>query len=147
MLSWFFDETSQVVQKAENDVRIYSKTYVQTYIDNFVAGKPNETYTNASFLIDKALKQISVKGKTVLVIGTMTPWVEAVILSKNPSKVMTLEYATAKSEYPGLEFITPLEFRKRYKEGKLPLFDIIVTYSSVEHSGLVDYWSTNYREG
>ena len=30
----------------------------------------------------QALKQISVKGKTVLVIGTMTPWVEAVILSK-----------------------------------------------------------------
>ena len=25
------DETSQVVQKAENDVRIYSKSYVQTY--------------------------------------------------------------------------------------------------------------------
>ena len=30
----------------------------------------------------QALKQISVSGKTVLVIGTMTPWVEAVILSK-----------------------------------------------------------------
>ena len=30
---------------------------------------------------------------------------------RKPLKVLTLEYATARSEYPGLEFITPLEFR------------------------------------
>ena len=31
-------------------------------------------------------------GKTILVIGTQNPWVEAVLLSKKPKKVVTLEY-------------------------------------------------------
>ena len=31
------------------------------------------------------------------------------------------------------------EFRQMYKEKKLPLFDVIFTYSSVEHSGLGEY--------
>ena len=32
------------------------------------------------------------------------------------------------------------EFRQMYKEKKLPLFDVIFTYSSVEHSGLGEYY-------
>ncbi|XP_023340253.1 uncharacterized protein LOC111710405 [Eurytemora carolleeae] len=139
IVSSFFDETSQVVQQEANDVRIYTKSFVQSYVDGFVAGTPNDTYPGASEMINQALSKIEVKEKTVLIIGTMTPWVEAVIISKQPSQVMTLEYATSKSEYPGLEFVTPLVFRQMYKEGKLPVFDIIVTYSSVEHSGLGRY--------
>ena len=77
---------------------------------------------------------------------------------------MTLEYGMFNSEHPTLEFITPLVFRlvyilttlmrykrkfvffnylqtdslfrQRYKEGTLPIFDIIISYSSLEHSGL-----------
>jgi hypothetical protein len=35
------------------------------------------------------------------------------------------------------------EFRQLYKEKKLPLFDVIFTYSSVEHSGLGNFCSFN----
>ena len=62
---------------------------------------------------------------------------------------MTLEYGHYKSEYPGLEWVRPHQFRQLYQvshrglsphldyqEGKLPLFDFIFSYSSVEHSGL-----------
>ena len=31
-------------------------------------------------------------GKKVLVIGTQDPWVEAILLTKSPQKVVTLEY-------------------------------------------------------
>jgi hypothetical protein len=32
------------------------------------------------------------------------------------------------------------EFRQLHKQKKLPLFDVIFTYSSVEHSGLGKSW-------
>ena len=39
-----------------------------------------------------AADYINVTGLTILVIGTQEPWLEAVLLSKNPKKVVTLEY-------------------------------------------------------
>ena len=40
----------------------------------------------------QAADYINVTGKTILVVGTQDPWLEAVLLSKNPKKVVTLEY-------------------------------------------------------
>ena len=94
--------------------------------------------------------------KIVLVIGTQTPWVEAVLLSKKPRKVMTLEYghylryiasmplsisylSLFISEYPGFSFIRPDEFRARFLDGTLDTFDAIFSYSSIEHSGLGEF--------
>ena len=44
------------------------------------------------FLLFQAADYVNVTGKTILVVGTQDPWLEAVLLSKNPSKVVTLEY-------------------------------------------------------
>ena len=44
------------------------------------------------FLLMQAADYINVTGKTILVVGTQDPWLEAVLLSKNPKKVVTLEY-------------------------------------------------------
>ena len=40
----------------------------------------------------QAADHINVTGLTILVVGTQNPWLEAVLLSKNPKKVVTLEY-------------------------------------------------------
>ena len=40
----------------------------------------------------QAADYINVTGKTILVVGTQDPWLEAVLLSKSPKKVVTLEY-------------------------------------------------------
>ena len=40
----------------------------------------------------KAADFINVTGKKVLVIGTQHPWVEAILLTKKPQKIVTLEY-------------------------------------------------------
>ena len=104
----------------------------------------------------QAADYINVTNKTVLVIGTQTPWVEAVLLSKKPRKVVTLEYgyylryiahaqlcisrpSSLISEYPGFSFIRPDEFRARYLDGTLDTFDAIFSYSSIEHSGLGEF--------
>ena len=40
----------------------------------------------------KAADFINVTGKKVLVIGSQAPWVEAILLTKNPEKIVTVEY-------------------------------------------------------
>ena len=80
-----------------------------------------------------------VKNGRVLVIGSENPWVEAAVLSVGASEVVTLEYGKIVSEHPSIKTMTPDQFKKAYLAGTLGLFDAIVTFSSVEHSGLGRY--------
>ena len=38
---------------------------------------------------------------------------------------MTLEYASMESQYPGLSFIQPAEFREKFLNGSLEQFDAV----------------------
>ena len=40
------------------------------------------------------------------------------------------------SEHPHWTFIRPKEFQEKYLDGTLETFDIVFSFSSVEHSGL-----------
>jgi len=133
---YFFDDSMSGSGRSEY---VFSKSAVQKYIDAFISGSPYDTYIHASEEMSKAADQLNLKGKNILVIGTQSPWLEAIILTKSPKYVLTLEYGKFRSEYPGLEFIQPDQFRKRYISGKLPKFDFVFTFSSVEHSGLGRY--------
>lgn len=140
MSPWFIDEKHENGNGVDmEETFVFSQQDVQSFIDAFLAGQPRDNYGDGSNMINKAADAIGVEGKTVLVIGTQQPWVEAVLLTKNPKFVMTLEYGSFRSDYPNHEFVTPKIFRERYMKGELPEFDLIVTYSSVEHSGLGRY--------
>ena len=43
------------------------------------------------------------------------------------------------TDHPQIHTITPEELRKAYIKGKAPTFDAMITYSSLEHSGLGRY--------
>ena len=75
----------------------------------------------------------------VLVIGSENPWVEACVLEAGAREVVTLEYGEIVSEHPKIKTMVPSEFRQKYLNGTLGKFDGIVTFSSVEHSGLGRY--------
>merc|ERR1711971_15277 len=121
---------------------IFTQEEVQHYIDAVVSGTPIDTYHNGSNMVSAAADFINVTDKTVLVIGTQRPWLEAVLLSKNPRKVVTLEYGHYISEYPGFSFIRPDEFQAKFIAGTLDTFDAIFSFSSIEHSGLGRYGDT-----
>jgi len=113
-----------------------------------LAGHPVDSYAYTgqageavygSSLLEEALHQVGVAGLTVLVVGTMVPWVEAILLARGAARVVTLDYAYKISTHPSWEWIRPPEFRARFLAGQLPKFDRIVSYSSVEHSGLGRY--------
>jgi len=133
---WFLDNSGDGSGRSEY---VFSQSSVQSYVDAYKNGYPYDSYNGASVDVGKAIEGLSLEGANILVIGTQQPWLEAIILTKSPKYVLTLEYGKFRSEYPGLEFIQPDGFRKRYIDGSLPKFDYVFTFSSVEHSGLGRY--------
>ena len=75
----------------------------------------------------------------VLVIGSGSPWVEALCLYLGAAHVTTLEYGKLRTNHPQLSVYTPDEMRDLRARGALHQFSVIVTFSSVEHSGLGRY--------
>ena len=80
---------------------------------------------------------MQLKGKHVLVIGSETPWLESMLLTKGAKMVSTLEYKKLQSTHPQIQTLMPDEFDQLYWNGTR--FDALVTYSSLEHSGLGRY--------
>lgn len=85
-----------------------------------------------------AMQYVNVTGATVLVIGSEHPWIEACMLSLGARDVVTLEYGGIVSSHPHVHTLTPSKLRANCLDyiGK---FDTIVTYSSLEHSGIGRY--------
>ena len=73
-------------------------------------------------------------------IGTQVPWLEVILLEKGARHVTTLEYAPIENHHPNLTVILPNQMRDMYLNGTFRnanyQFDAIVTFSSLEHSGL-----------
>lgn len=80
-----------------------------------------------------------VKGGDILVIGSESPWVEACCLAAGAKTVTTLEYGLIRTTHPQVKTFTPEKMRKMFLNKSLGQFDAIVTFSSIEHSGLGRY--------
>lgn len=91
-----------------------------------------------SFLLQGLLQVPNLSTSSVLVIGSENPWVEACVLSAGVPNITTLEYGKIDSRHPQVRTVTPYEIRDRYAEF-FQSFDVIVTFSSVEHAGLGRY--------
>jgi hypothetical protein len=72
---------------------------------------------------------------TLQVIGSQTPWLEGILLSKGVRKITTFDYIKITSEHPLIETVTPLELIQMFFDGRAQ-FDVVISFSSLEHSGL-----------
>ena len=98
---------------------------------------PKIVYEIADLIEETMLE--NVRNKHVLVIGSDSPWIETILLAKGAAKITTLEYANITVEHPKITVIGPQKLKEIYNEKKEPIFDAVVSYSSVEHSGLGRY--------
>ncbi len=73
-----------------------------------------------------------------LIIGSLTPWVEALCLHFGAHHVTTVEYHPIVSTHPRIGTLHPYIMAQNYSR-HLQSFDFIVTFSSIEHSGLGRY--------
>ena len=76
----------------KTSAKVFSEHEIQSLIDKFKSKSLRGTYHDSASLVAEAADIVNVTDKTVLVIGTQSPWLEAVVLSKHPRKVVTLEY-------------------------------------------------------
>ena len=120
---------------------IWTKEDIEKKIESAKKGELSGNYgkpeTNA--LRDGLRHAPNIKKGRVLVIGSEKPWVEACVLEAGAREVVTLEYGEIVSKHPKIRTMVPSEFRQKYLNGSLGTFDGIVTFSSVEHSGLGRY--------
>ena len=128
----------------------WDKKTVDLLVEEYQKAEPNFVHVPEPFhptygipialQLREKLRAFNIGSKEqVLVIGSERPWVEALLLSLGAKHITTLEYGTIDSQHEHIDTMTPNEMRQRYEEGNLPEFDAVVTFSSVEHSGLGRY--------
>ena len=91
-------------------------------------------YPYAALLLYRALDDYPVRQKDVLVVGSVSPWVEAIALSRGARSVTTVDYMLPESQSPRIQLVPMQQLRERPAA-----FDIVLSFSSVEHDGLGRY--------
>jgi hypothetical protein len=79
------------------------------------------------------------RGKRVVVMGSLEPWYEMVALEFGSAGVATVEYSPRSAEDPRFSFFTPSEMDARIAAGTWERFDVALSISSFEHDGLGRY--------
>ena len=79
---------------------------------------------------------INVKDSHILVVGSVNPWIEVILLSEGAKNITTLDYNPYSSDHPKINAITPEVISGQIANGKMPTFDALISFSSLEHSGL-----------
>jgi len=121
-------------------VPVWSEALLEEMVSEAQQGVLKGTYGIAETnRVRRALRELDLEGKTALVIGSEHPWLEACLLEAAVFLVVTVEYAAITSTHPQVSTVTPEEARARWLDGSLPAFDAVVSFSSVEHTGLGRY--------
>jgi hypothetical protein len=85
-----------------------------------------------------AARKYHIAGTDGAVIGSESPWVEAILFAAGAKSVTTIEYGTISSSIPNHNAFTPIEFGAAYRQNPIQ-FDFVASVSSLEHSGLGRY--------
>ena len=123
------------------DSNTWNEELIQAVMQDLNNGTHKGTYgVNQTNKVRDHLRETDkIKDRRVLVIGSEKPWLEAICLLLGAKEVVTLEYGKITSDHPNLTTLTPSEFRGLYMNNTLGQFDTIVSFSSIEHSGLGRY--------
>lgn len=128
---WFNNAT-------KTDDIIWEQKYVNSFLSRFTPANilknkhGKEPYRNASSMLLKSFNKYNINNKKVAVVGSRKPWIEAILLNMN-NTVTTVEYNVPKSNSQ-IICVDYFDFEKTKD-----MYDCIVTYSSIEHSGLGRY--------
>lgn len=118
--------------------RIWSKELINNDIKKFTRKNIEEDLVrcgyNSGKLFLEALIKYPLENKSVCVIGSQTPWIECIALNFGASEVTTVEYNVPECLHERIKTISFNDFKKSSDK-----YDCIISYSSIEHSGLGRY--------
>jgi hypothetical protein len=107
---------------------VWSKDYINALIES--PSEP-EDYPNVLIDLENCLKTIELKDKKILVVGSITPWIECFLIKNGANEVHITDVNFLDIEDSRIVFIYTDKLDEKY--------DIIVSFSSVEHIGLGRY--------
>lgn len=106
-------------------------------------------YYNVELQITMKKYLDEIKGKSLVVVGTQQPWVEAIGYYLNASQITTLDYTRKIYELDRLVWLHVNDYLDDLisKKKELEQFDNSASFSSIEHSGLGRYGDPLSPEG
>lgn len=120
----------------------WSAAVVTDFCEGMKSGAVEGTYGSLiDNRVDMAFSRlpVPVRGAVGMVMGSEKPWIECLALKHGAEVVWTFEYATIVSTHPQLKAKPTHVMAAEHVSGELPLMDWIVSFSSLEHSGLGRY--------
>ena len=133
VLHHYLNDTPQSTAKAHDRFAFYSKEMIDENIE-FIKSGGVKNYKSLNFDLYKCFKNYSIKGKTVAIIGSVTPWFEAVVIHYGGIPT-TIEYNKIETDDPRLSILTVDELKSK----EIEKFDAVLSISSYEHDGLGRY--------
>src|SRR4029077_20610598 len=99
-----------------------------------VSTRQTRYYGDTDLSLYQALEKFPIRELRVAVIGSTTPWYEAICLEFGAGHVTTIDYDQIVSESPSIRTLTVSEYDPNPLE-----FDAALAISSFEHDGLGRY--------
>lgn len=137
IFDWWLDARDDI----NNNNIIWNDDYITNFCnrftpDNIRNNKEGESpYCHDTCInLLRAFEDYNIKNQHVAVVGSLTPWIEAILINMN-NKVTTIEYNISESNYKNI--VCKDYFQ--YFENNTNTFDAVVSFSSIEHSGLGRY--------
>lgn len=136
---WYINETeSSTINWTDEVVDDFLSRFTK---ENIISGKHGrESYNDGSLMHVKAFEKYKITGKKIAVIGSLTPWIEAIAINFGNTDVTTVEY-----NVPICNKIKTISYDDFVNSSEK--YDVILSYSSIEHSGLGRYGDPLDPEG
>ena len=134
VLDWYLDGSKVNGVNWSNELIItYINRFTQNNIKNDCEGISSYGHEICMNLLN-SFEKYNIMNKNVAVVGSETPWIEAILINLN-NTVTTIEYNVPDCEYNNLVCKDFFNFFEKNSN----TFDAIITFSSIEHSGLGRY--------
>lgn len=135
IFDWYLDGREALLKK------IWDQKYIDSFtskysIKNIISGNEGTSpygHEVCSNLLSSFI-EYDIQNKNVAVVGSTSPWIEAILINLR-NNVTTIEYNVPETKYNNLQCKDYFNYFKNNKE----TFDAVVTFSSIEHSGLGRY--------
>jgi SAM-dependent methyltransferase len=95
---------------------------------------PHTNYLHAAEQLFIAFERVCLQDRSVAVLGSVSPWIEAICIAFGAREVATVDYVPVTVESPHIVAYAVGAAALRQKR-----FDVVVSYSSLEHDGLGRY--------
>lgn len=121
--------------------RIWHRDEFDYYYNAVKSGKCKGSYAEACDFILEAFAKFPITNKTVLVVGSQSPWIEALAIFSGAGEVHTCDFQIPIDDVhlPNFRILKFSEIAHQY--------DVVISYSSLEHDGLGRYGDPIHPNG